>query len=85
MGRLPAGPHLREPGCGQYPHPWALQAPGALRTIRAGAGRPDDPWKTSIPLTQAEAAFRVQKGDLQFRSNWYHLEERVQAHILFLF
>jgi len=42
-------------------------------------------WRTYIQLTQAEAAFRVQKSDLQIRPVWHRNEERVQAHIFVCF
>ncbi|MCK6446932.1 MAG: IS1634 family transposase [Planctomycetes bacterium] len=42
-------------------------------------------WQTYIQLTQAEAAFRVQKSDLQIRPVWHRNEERVQAHIFICF
>ena len=46
---------------------------------------PEDLWKTYIQLTQAESAFRTEKSELNLRPIWHHLEERVQAHILFSF
>ena len=46
---------------------------------------PQDLWKTYIQLTQAESAFRAQKTELKLRPIWHHLEDRVQAHILFSF
>ena len=45
----------------------------------------EDLWKAYIQLTQAEAAFRIQKGDLEIRPIWHQKEERVQAHILVCF
>ena len=36
-------------------------------------------------MTEAEAAFRIQKGDLGIRPIWHQKEERVQAHILVCF
>ena len=42
-------------------------------------------WKAYIQLTQAEAAFRIQKDQLNVRPIWHHREERVQAHILVCF
>ncbi len=45
----------------------------------------EDLWKTYIQLTQAEAAFRTQKSELNLRPIWHHKEDRVQAHILFSF
>ena len=46
---------------------------------------PQDLWKTYIQLTQAESAFRTHKTELKLRPIWHHLEDRVQAHILFSF
>jgi len=42
-------------------------------------------WRAYIQLTEAEAAFRIQKGDLRIRPIWHQKEERVQAHILVCF
>jgi len=42
-------------------------------------------WKTYIQLTQAEAAFRIQKKELSIRPVWHHSEGRVEAHILVCF
>lgn len=42
-------------------------------------------WKAYIQLTEAEAAFRIQKDDLRLRPVWHQTEERVQAHILVCF
>lgn len=42
-------------------------------------------WKAYIQLTEAEAAFRIQKTDLALRPIWHQKEERVQAHILVCF
>jgi len=42
-------------------------------------------WKAYIQLTQAEAAFRIQKDQLNVRPIWHHREDRVQAHILVCF
>ncbi len=42
-------------------------------------------WQAYIQLTQAEAAFRIQKGDLRIRPIWHQKEERVKAHILVCF
>ena len=38
-----------------------------------------------MQLTEAEAAFRIQKSDLQIRPIWHQKEERVRAHILVCF
>ena len=42
-------------------------------------------WKAYIQLTHAEAAFRIQKDQLNVRPIWHQREERVQAHILVCF
>lgn len=46
---------------------------------------PEDLWHTYIQLTEAEAAFRIQKSDLAIRPIWHHREDRVQAHIFVCF
>ena len=42
-------------------------------------------WKAYIQLTQAEAAFRIHKDQLQVRPIWHQRQDRVQAHILVCF
>jgi transposase len=42
-------------------------------------------WRAYIQLTQAEAAFRIQKQQLGVRPIWHQREDRVQAHILVCF
>ncbi|MGH7190251.1 MAG: IS1634 family transposase [Acetobacteraceae bacterium] len=42
-------------------------------------------WKAYIQLTQAEAAFRIQKDQLRVRPIWHQRAERVEAHILVCF
>ena len=42
-------------------------------------------WKAYIQLTQAEAAFRIQKHQLCLRPIWHQRADRVQAHILVCF
>jgi transposase len=42
-------------------------------------------WKTYIQLTEAEAAFRIQKSDLCIRPIWHHKQARIKAHILICF
>jgi hypothetical protein len=46
---------------------------------------PDDLWRTYIQLTDAEAAFRIQKSELGIRPVWHQRADRVQAHILVCF
>ena len=45
----------------------------------------DDLWRAYMQLTEAEAAFRIQKSDLRLRPVWHQKQERVQAHILVCF
>ena len=42
-------------------------------------------WRAYIQLTQAEAAFRIQKDQLRVRPIWHQRADRVQAHILVCF
>lgn len=42
-------------------------------------------WRAYIHLTDAEAAFRIQKSDLQVRPVWHQLAGRVQAHLFVCF
>lgn len=46
---------------------------------------PEELWKAYIQLTEAEAAFRIQKSDLQIRPVWHQRADRVQAHIFVCF
>lgn len=46
---------------------------------------PEELWRAYVQLTEAEAAFRVHKSDLQIRPLWHHREHRVGAHILVCF
>ncbi|MHB9023816.1 MAG: IS1634 family transposase [Armatimonadota bacterium] len=46
---------------------------------------PADLWTAYIGLTQAEAAFRIQKSDLQLRPIWHQRLDRVKAHLLVCF
>ena len=42
-------------------------------------------WKTYVQLSEAEAAFRIQKSDLCIRPIWHQKAERIKAHILVCF
>jgi transposase len=42
-------------------------------------------WKTYVQLTEAEAAFRIQKSELAMRPIWHHKADRIKAHILICF
>ena len=46
---------------------------------------PEALWQTYVQLTEAEAAFRIQKSDLSIRPIWHHKQDRVQAHIFVCF
>jgi transposase len=48
-------------------------------------GEVEQLWRTYIQLTEAEAAFRIQKSDLRIRPIWHQKGERVSAHILVCF
>lgn len=65
---------------------WAEQSEGCYllrsNTIDWDA---EELWQAYIQLTEAEAAFRIQKGDLRIRPIWHQNDERVQAHILVCF
>jgi transposase len=65
---------------------WAERSEGAY-VLRSNITNWSDEqlWKTYIQLTQAEAAFRIQKNQLNVRPIWHQLAHRVQAHILVCF
>jgi hypothetical protein len=54
-----------------------------LRTNVEGAA--GEIWHSYIQLTEAEAAFRIEKSDLGIRPIWHQKKERVGAHILVCF
>jgi len=62
-----------------------LSEGGYLLRTNLTDGKPEDLWKSYIPLTQAEAAFRTCKSELHLRPIWHRLRDRVHAHILFSF
>jgi hypothetical protein len=45
----------------------------------------EDLWEAYMQLTEAEAAFRIQKDELRLRPVWHQTAERVQAQILVCF
>jgi transposase len=45
----------------------------------------EDLWRAYIQLTEAEAAFRIHKRDLDLRPVWHQKQDRVEAHILVCF
>jgi len=65
---------------------WARHSEGCylLRT-NVTDWSPDELWRTYIQLTDAEAAFRIQKSELSLRPIWHQKAERVQAHIFVCF
>jgi transposase len=65
---------------------WARWSEGCyvLRTNIADWS-PAELWRTYIQLTEAEAAFRIQKSELALRPIWHQRADRVQAHILVCF
>lgn len=65
---------------------WADISEGAY-VLRTNVTDWDDErlWKTYIQLTQAEAAFRIQKKELSIRPIWHQREDRVEAHIFVCF
>jgi len=65
---------------------WAAISEGTY-LLRSNIGDWTDQqlWKAYIQLTQAEAAFRIQKDELSIRPIWHQREDRVQAHILVCF
>jgi transposase len=65
---------------------WAARSEGAY-LLRSNITDWSDEqlWKAYIQLTQAEAAFRIQKDQLRVRPIWHQRADRVQAHILVCF
>ncbi len=65
---------------------WAALTEGAY-VLRSNVTEWSDEklWRAYIQLTQAEAAFRIQKDQLSIRPIWRQREDRVQAHILVCF
>jgi hypothetical protein len=65
---------------------WARWSEGCyvLRTNSADWSA-EELWRTYIQLTDAEAAFRIQKSELAIRPVWHPRADRVHAHILVCF
>jgi transposase len=83
--RRPAGVRLEWSARPEWDD-WARWSEGCyvLRTNVAD-WTPEDLWRTYIQLTEAEAAFRIQKSELAIRPVWHQRADRVQAHILVCF
>ena len=65
---------------------WARKSEGCyLLRSNVTEWTPEELWRAYVQLTEAEAAFRVHKADLQIRPVWHHREDRVGAHILVCF
>lgn len=65
---------------------WARHSEGCyLLRSNIADWSPEDLWRTYIQLTDAEAAFRIQKSELVIRPIWHQREDRVKAHILVCF
>jgi transposase len=81
----PAGFHLLVAHSAAFDD-WAALSQGAY-LLRSNIADWSDRqlWKAYIQLTQAEAAFRIQKDQLNVRPIWHQREDRVQAHILVCF
>jgi transposase len=65
---------------------WAQHSEGCY-VLRTNVTKWSDEelWRTYIQLSDAEAAFRVQKSDLSIRPVWHHTASRVKAHVLVCF
>ena len=48
-------------------------------------GSAEELWNLYVQLTEAEAAFRIQKSELKIRPVWHHKKDRTKAHILVCF
>jgi transposase len=65
---------------------WAALSEGAyLLRSNVSDWKEEQLWKAYIQLTQAEAAFRIQKDQLKVRPVWHQRTDRVEAHILVCF
>jgi transposase len=80
-----AGFALRVQYNAEFDH-WAALSEGAY-VLRSNITDWTDEklWKAYIQLTQAEAAFRINKDQLRVRPIWHQRTDRVQAHILVCF
>jgi len=81
----PAGFHLRA-AYNTFFDDWAALSEGAYLLRSNIADWTDQQlWKAYIQLTQAEAAFRIHKNQLNVRPIWHQRKDRVEAHILVCF
>jgi transposase len=65
---------------------WARHSEGCY-VLRSNVNdwTPEALWQMYVQLTDAEAAFRIDKSDLSIRPIWHHKQHRVQAHIFVCF
>ena len=82
---MPAGVKLKWSTRPEWDH-WANLSEGTY-ILRSNIHdwTDEELWKTYIQLTEAEAAFRIQKSDLCIRPIWHHKQGRINAHILICF
>jgi transposase len=65
---------------------WAEQIEGCyLLRSNVKDWTDEELWRTYIQLTEAEAAFRIEKTELSIRPIWHQREDRVQAHLFVCF
>lgn len=64
---------------------WASMKEGCYLLRTNVEGTAGELWRSYIQLTEAEAAFRIEKSDLRIRPIWHQKKERVGAHILVCF
>jgi transposase len=65
---------------------WAILSEGCyLLRSNVDDWSGEELWQAYIQLTDAEAAFRIQKDELRLRPVWHQSADRVQAHILVCF
>ena len=65
---------------------WAKHSEGAyILRSNVTSWSAEELWRTYVQLSEAEAAFRIQKSDLHIRPVWHQKTDRVRAHILVCF
>jgi transposase len=69
----------------EAPATWAALKQGSYLLRTNVEGPVGELWRSYIQLTEAEAAFRIEKSDLRIRPIWHQKKERVEAHILVCF
>jgi transposase len=83
--KSPAGFHLNVKINAAFDE-WASISEGAYALKTNVSDWSDEKlWRAYIQLSQAEAAFRVQKDQLSIRPIWHQRADRVEAHILVCF